>query len=125
MKNLLLTLLFFPIFLSAQVISTQATTLNFGNVMVGSKDSLTLSLKNTGDKTLNITNLKFYTTYNNFPFSASQATFQLNSGASITILVYFEPIQNILHNSELVVAHNGNSGYTAVDLHEQSVFPFY
>lgn len=123
MKKLFILLLFLPFVVNAQIIVTQPQQLNFGNVNVGDKDSLQLTINNRSSQSLTVTNLKFYTTYNDFPFSASQSNFTIAGNSSQNIWVYFEPTHNILHNSELVIQHNATSGVTAVDLGGQGVFP--
>lgn len=123
MKNLFTLLLFLPFIANAQIIVTQPQQLNFGNVNVGDKDSLQLTVYNSSSQSLTVTNVKFYTTYNDFPFSASQTNFNIPGNGSQSIWVYFEPVHNILHNSELVIQHNATSGVTAVDLRGQGVFP--
>lgn len=123
MKNLFTLLLFLPFIANAQIIVTQPQQLSFGNVNVGDKDSLQLTVYNSSSQSLTVTNVKFYTTYNDFPFSASQTNFNIPGNGSQSIWVYFEPVHNILHNSELVIQHNATSGVTAVDLRGQGVFP--
>ena len=122
MKKLLSLLCFLPLFSEAQIIQTQPTALNFGNVTVGQKDSLSLTLTNTGSQSVNITNIKNYLIYGDYPFTVSQTTLSLTAGASQSIWVYFEPEHNILNNSELVIQHNTTSGNTAVDVRGQGVF---
>jgi hypothetical protein len=123
MKKLFTLLIFIPLAAVAQIIVTQPQQLNFGNVNVGDKDSLQLTIQNQSSQSLNVTNVKFYTTYNDFPFSASQNNFTLAGNSNQSIWVYFEPTHNILHNSELIIQHNATSGVTAVDLRGQGVFP--
>lgn len=123
MKKSFLFLLLAPCLAFGQIISTQVNSLAFGNVNVGTKDSLQLSITNNSNQAVNITNIKFYVTYGDYPFSASQSTFSLAAGASQNVWIYFEPEHNIMHNSELIIQHNGSSGFTAVDLQGQGVFP--
>lgn len=122
MKKILLILFLAPFLVAAQILETQINSLNFGNVNVGEKDSLQLSIRNTSNQSVNVTNIKFYVIYGDYPFSASQSSFSLNAGASQNIWIYFEPEHNILHNSELVIQHNATSGYTSVDLQGQGIF---
>lgn len=122
MKKLLALLCFLPFAIKAQIIQTQPTSLNFGNVTVGQKDSLSLTLNNTGNQSVTITNIKNYLIYGDYPFTVSQTSLSLAAGASQSIWVYFEPEHNILNNSELVIQHNATSGNTAVDVRGQGVF---
>lgn len=122
MKKLLVLLCFLPFATEAQIIQTQPTALNFGNVTVGQKDSLSLTLSNSGNQSVTITNIKNYLIYGDYPFTVSQTSLSLTPGASQSIWVYFEPEHNILNNSELVIQHNATSGNTAVDVRGQGVF---
>ncbi|MEQ8909121.1 MAG: endonuclease [Vicingaceae bacterium] len=123
MKKAILFLFLAPLFASAQILGTQTNSLNFGSVNVGDKDSLQLTITNTGNQSVNVTNIKFYVIYGDYPFSASQNSFSLAAGASQNVWIYFEPEHNIMHNSELVIQHNATSGVTSVDLQGQGVFP--
>jgi len=123
MKKIFLFVAFLPLFLLAQVIQPDTNQLNFGNVFVGERDTLSLTLHNLHWDTLKVTGIKFYTIYNETPFSASEEIFSIPVNGSHTIEVYFEPVQNILHNSEMVVQHNAKSGFEAVDLLGQGKFP--
>lgn len=122
MKRLLLICLFIPTILSAQKIKTSVSQINFGNVFVGTKDSVQLTITNSTSSTVNVNGIKFYDFYNYFPFSASNSSFSLTAGASQNIWIYFEPEQNINHNSELVIQHNANTGVEAVDIIGQGKF---
>jgi hypothetical protein len=109
--------------LFAQIILPSSDSLNFGSVDVGEVDSLQLTLQNTSFQPLQINNVKFYTIYNDFPFSASSSSFSIPANGSISIWIYFEPRHNILHNSEMVIFHNAKSGMESIDLRGQGVFP--
>jgi endonuclease I len=123
MKKLLTILVTLPLLVNAQIISTQPSSLNFGNVMVGQKDSLQLTLTNNGSQSVSVTNIKNYLIYGDYPFSVSQTALTLSAGGSQSIWVYFEPEHNILNNSELIILHNASSGARAVDVRGQGVFP--
>ena len=113
--------------LYSQIIRPSSDSLDFGSVNVGEIDSLNLTLANTSNQDLQVNNVKFYTIYNDFPFSASNNNFTIPANDSISIWLYFEPRHNILHNSEVVIFHNANSGMESVDLRGQGVFlnPYY
>lgn len=108
--------------ISAQIIVPSSDSLNFGNVFVGDKDSIQLTLTNISSQNIQVTNVKFYTIYSNFPFSASSTSFAIPALGSSSIWIYFEPEHNILNNSELVVQHNANSGAESIDIRGQGVF---
>lgn len=123
----LFLMLFFSHALFAQVIRPSSDSLDFASVNVGEIDSLQLTLQNTSNRNLQINNVKFYTIYNDFPFSASSASFTIPANGNISIWIYFEPRHNILHNSEMVIFHNAKSGMESIDLRGQGVFtnPYY
>ncbi len=123
MKKLSFLLLFMPFFSIAQVLVTNPPNIVFNPTNVGTKDSLSLTITNTSNVPVNVTNIKFYAIYNDFPFSASENSFSLSANGSRTIQIYFEPVHNIINNSELVIQHNANSGFEAVDVYGQGVFP--
>jgi endonuclease I len=123
MKKFAFLLLFAPLFLNAQIIQPSSSQLNFGNVMVGDYDSIQVSLTNRSNSSLSVTNVKFYSIYNAVPFSASESSFTIPANGSYSIWVYFTPIQNILHNSEMIIQHNATSGVEAIDLIGQGKFP--
>lgn len=123
MKKLLFLLMLCPVFLTAQIIQTDSSRLSFGNVFVGDKDSLQLNITNTSASSLTITNVKFYSIYDEMPFSASQTSFTIPANGTQAIWVYFAPVQNILHNSEMVLQHNATSGVSSIDLVGQGKFP--
>ena len=123
MKKLCILLLLIPFLSNAQVLVTNPPNIVFNPTNVGTRDSLSLTITNTSNVPVNVTNIKFYTIYNNFPFSASENNFTLAANGSRTIQIYFEPEHNIINNSELVIQHNANSGFEAVDVYGQGVFP--
>ena len=79
MKKILLFLFLLPLISNAQVIRADSTQINFGNVFVGDRDSVQITLNNQSASSLNVTNIKFYTIYNETPFSASENTFMIKS----------------------------------------------
>ncbi|MEQ8625719.1 MAG: endonuclease [Vicingaceae bacterium] len=122
MKALITFIFFLPLIIKAQIIQADSAQLDFGVVLVGETDSMQVNLKNTSSDSLVVTNIKFYTIYNEIPFSAAQNTFTIPANGTYSLWVYFTPVQNILHNSEMVIQHNRFSGFTAIDLIGQGRF---
>lgn len=109
----------------AQYIQSSQDSLLFPSTFVGDRDSLQINLLNSSAFNLQITNVKFYTVYGNYPFDVSQTSFALPAGGSIQLWIYFEPEHNIFYNSELVIQHTGNNGSNgtkSIDLRGQGVF---
>lgn len=122
MKRLLLALLFLPFLAFNQEIRSNMTQINFGNVFEGTTDSVQITLSNKSISPINITGFKFYSIYNANPFFVKQNSFSIPAQSTRNVWIYFSPIQNILHNSEMVVQHNATSGFVAIDLIGQGKF---
>jgi len=122
MKRLLFFTLLLPLFATSQIVSADSTSINFGVVLVGSTDSSLVTLTNNSVAPLNVTNIKFYSIYGEVPFSASQSSFTIPGNGVQSVWIYFSPVQNILHNSTMVVQHNANSGHEAISLSGQGRF---
>ncbi|MDB9964227.1 endonuclease, partial [Vicingaceae bacterium] len=123
MKRLLFFALLLPLLATSQIISSDSSSINFGVVMVGSTDSSLVTLTNNSVIPLNVTNIKFYSIYGEVPFSTSQSTFSIPGNGTQSVWIYFSPVQNVLHNSIMVVQHNANSGHEAIPLMGQGRFP--
>lgn len=125
MKKILFSLfLLFSVKLSVgQVIKTNLQQINFGTVMVGNTDSVKLIIENFSTSTLTITGFKFYTIYNAIPFYVKQNNLSIPYQGKDSVWVYFEPVQNIFHNSEMIIQHTASSAYEPVDLIGQGRFP--
>ncbi len=122
MKRILLLALSIPLFTSAQVLTVNQSQLSFGSVNELTTDSLPLVITNTSASPVTVNQLKFYNTYNSTPFSASESNFTIAANANKTVYVKFNPKHNIQHNSELVIKHTANSGFTSVDLVGQGTY---
>ncbi len=122
MRKLLLYCLMFPLLTYGQVIRPSASQINFGNVFEGTTDSIQITLQNLESSAITVTGFKFYTIYNEQPFFVKQQNFTIPYQGSQSIWVYFAPKQNILHNSEMIIQHNGTSGYEPIDLIGQGKF---
>ena len=122
MKRFLLFALNIPLFLSAQVLTVDQTQLTFGSVNELTTDSLPLIITNTSAAPVTVNQLKFYNTYNSAPFSTSETNFTIAANGNKTIYVKFNPKHNIQHNSEMVIKHTANSGFTHVDLIGQGTY---
>ena len=122
MKRILLFTLSIPLFLSAQVLTVDQSQLSFGSVNELTTDSLPLVITNTSAAPVTVNQLKFYTIYNSSPFSTSETNFTIAANGNKTIYVKFNPEHNIQHNSEMVIKHTANSGFTSVDLIGQGTY---
>ena len=123
MKKQILFLLMLPFISMAQILVPDSSSINFGDVMVGDTDSVQINITNTTGNPVTVTNIKFYTIYDEFPFSALSTSFTIPANATAPVRVYFSPIQNVLNNSVMVIQHNASSGHEAIELEGQGKFP--
>ena len=122
MKQLLLLAICIPFFSTAQVLTVDQTQLNFGTVNEITPDSLQLTITNTSAIPITVNQIKFYNTYNTTPFSVNESNFTIAANGNKTVWVKFSPQHNIMHNSEMIIKHTANSGYTRVDLMGQGTY---
>ncbi|NBG65263.1 endonuclease [Acidiluteibacter ferrifornacis] len=122
MKQLLLLAICIPLFSTAQVLTVDQTQLNFGTVNEITPDSLQLTITNTSATPITVNQIKFYNTYNTTPFSVNESNFTIAANGNKTVWVKFSPQHNIMHNSEMIIKHTANSGYTRVDLMGQGTY---
>lgn len=122
MKQLLLLAICIPFFSTAQVLKVDQTQLNFGTVNEITPDSLQLTITNTSAAPVTVNQIKFYNTYNTTPFSVNESIFTIPANGNKMVWVKFSPQHNIMHNSEMIIKHTANSGFTRVDLMGQGTY---
>ncbi|MEP7168788.1 MAG: hypothetical protein ABI855_05405, partial [Bacteroidota bacterium] len=81
-----------------QTLTVSAAQLNFGNAFENAPDSLQITIYNNMGKTVDVTGIKFYSTYGNPAFAASASGFSIPDASSNTIWIKFSPQHNIFHN---------------------------
>jgi len=86
------------------------TTNNFGNKTVGTTDSVTVKIKNTGGQTLTGLGLSGLSA----PFSNTSAPTSLNANDSTTVKVYFTPTVSGLKVDTLVVASTNGGTFNFI-----------
>ncbi len=115
----ILPVLFFLILsghsLLSQTLVTDQGQLDFGEVMDQESETLELTLSNTGNQTIRVTDLAFFDTFNSPAFTSNLNEFDLEAGASRVVSITFAPIHNVNHNTELFIVTE-NRGTIAVDL---------
>ncbi|MCH7954230.1 MAG: choice-of-anchor D domain-containing protein [Candidatus Marinimicrobia bacterium] len=96
------------------VVSLSPSPLNFGDVQVGSSGQIVLSISNSGNTNLDVTNI----TSSNSQFTvASPTSFQVAAGASINKTVTFTPSSEGLKSGTLTISSNAsNLPSSTVDL---------
>ena len=116
-KTIILLLSWMVTFVAAgQTLTVSTNQLNFGTVFENNPDSLPLTVFNNMGKTVNVTDIMFYSFYGAPAFSASQSGFSIADGSSQSIWIKFAPLHNIYHNLEMVIINDGQRGAVSVDL---------
>jgi len=91
-----------PAAVPAPLISATPNPLVFDNTNVGSTSQKTLTIQNTGDAPLQVTNITSTSTV----FTVSNTSFTVNPGSSQNITAYFHPTAAGLVSGNLQVANN-------------------
>ena len=112
---------------NGQTLTVSTSQLNFGNVYENAADSLPLTVTNNLGHEVQVTAIKFYTTYGSPAFSTNASNFNLPGGSSQLIWIKFSPRHNISHNSEMVIYNDALRGTVRVDLVGQGKYslPYY
>ena len=103
-------------------IQISQTALDFGNVFENAPDSLPLIFTNNGNEAINISEIRFYKTYKDYPFSTRDSIFTIDPDSSKTIFVKFAPVHNILHNSAMLIFSDAERGAISVPLTGQGKY---
>gem|GEM_PF-3114803 len=99
---------------TSPVISVPAT-LASGNILSGSSRTQTLTISNSGDATLNISNITL-SGANAAEFSVSATSFAINAGQSQDVTVTFAPTSAGSKSASLSIAHDAVGTPTSVSL---------
>jgi hypothetical protein len=91
------------------VISLSVQNLSFSNVGVGSSDSKTFRINNTGNQELNVTNITVPGAYAPL-FTIDQTAFTVAAGANKTVTVTFNPTEVVSIETNLTITSNNKSG---------------
>ena len=106
----------FNIQLNGQGLIANLNQINFGTVNEISGSSRTVIITNTLSRAVNVSEVRFYTTYGAPAFSTTSTSFSIAPGADYSLSVWFTPRHNIFHNSEMVVVNDGLRGSLSIDL---------
>ncbi len=114
-------ILFFIISLATFHLNGQGLTVNVNQLNFGTANELTgisrsVEITNTLSRAVDVSEVRFYTTYGAPAFSTTTSDFTIAAGATFTLDVWFAPRHNILHNSEMVILNDGLRGSVSVDL---------
>ncbi|MEZ4829385.1 MAG: endonuclease [Bacteroidia bacterium] len=116
-------LLLFSLHISGQSsLSASVSSLDFGTVYEITSDSLPVTLKNQIADSVHIQEIRFYDIFKSTPFSVKTPPFALAPGDSQVVFVYFSPVHNVAHNTEMVIVTDGNRGDLSIDLRGQGKY---
>ncbi len=89
---------------TAPIISVSPVALDFSSVVVGASKELTLSVRNTGTASLNVSSIA--SSNAKFAVVSPAVPFNVAAGASSTITVRFSPTAAALETGQLTITHN-------------------
>jgi hypothetical protein len=103
------------------LLSASATSLNFGNTLVGSSSSKTIALTNTGTGSVNVSQVAI--TGNGFTVTGTPGAVTLNAGQSFTLTVNFAPMIAGNAIGSLSVASSATNSPATISLTGSGVQP--
>lgn len=106
---------------SSQALRLSRDSIVFATTTETGLDSATVKVFNDGSSALScrVHNFNFYGKKN---FWTNDSVFTLNGRDSITLKIYFKPVHNLLHNSELVIRSNNGKGQVAINVRGQGSY---
>lgn len=120
---LLLSSLIFSLNLNAQAVELDSSHIHFGTTMYGDADSIIIQVFNLLDEEVSVEPPQFFDVYNNKPFYVTSYPSTIPANGSASFFVVFKPIQNIVHNSEMVFYTSGHRGAVSLDLIGDCEYP--
>ena len=120
--SLLVVLCTVSSFAQTNPLQVSSKRIDFGNVDEVNKDSIQISIKNTGTVAYQLGAWSQMRIYNHFPFAVSDSNFVLAPNDSIQLWVSCLPVHNIKHNSELFIVNNSGHGPVRIDLAAQGTY---
>jgi deoxyribonuclease-1 len=103
--------------LQAQTLQANKTQLAFGNATEIAPTTQQVTISNPLNYSVKVTGIKFFNIYGEPAFSVSNSLpITIAAGGTQTISVTFSPLQNIAHNSEMVIETDSHGGNLSVDL---------
>jgi hypothetical protein len=101
--------------INAQAISSNPSTIDFGVTMQHDSGKKIITIINNSDTEITVTKLKIYSPW----FYTKDQSFNMAKGASKNIDVYFIPLHNVKHETELIVYTNSKLGHFNIHLSGQ------
>ena len=106
----------------SQTLTVSSSHLNFGNAFENAADSIQLFIFNNLNHAVQVTGIKFYSTYRYSAFSVNTDHFSIPASSSQNVWIKFSPWHNIFHNSEMVIENDAQRGFVSVDLKGQGKY---
>lgn len=121
------SLFFFVTFFSynafGQSVELNASQINFGTLTYGTPDSVLVEITNLLNEEVFLEAPEFFDFYGSSPFYVNTYPESIEANGAGSFYVVFNPIHNMVHNSEMVVKTSGNRGAVALDLIGECVYP--
>src|SRR5690606_3856869 len=108
---------------SAQSVELDADQISFGTLTYGDKDSVLVQVSNLTSEEVEVYEPLFFDVYNSSPFYVNTFPATIEANGSAAFYIVYEPVHNIVHNSEMVLATSGNRGAVSLDLTGDCDYP--
>lgn len=120
---LFLTGLIFSLNAKSQAVELDSQQINFGTTMYGDADSVLVQVSNLLDEEVSVDPPQFFDIYATKPFYVNSYPSTIPANGSASFFVVFKPVQNIVHNSEMVFYTSGHRGAVSLDLIGDCEYP--
>lgn len=114
--SLIFLILFCSLGANAQSVELSIDQISFGTLTYGQKDSALVQVTNLTNEEIEVYEPTFFDVYNSSPFYVNEYPATIGANESASFYVVYEPIHNIVHNSEMVFNSSGNRGAISLDL---------
>lgn len=114
---------FFSFNAFGQSVELNTSQINFGTLTYGTPDSVLVEITNLLNEEVFLEAPEFFDFYGSSPFYVNTYPESIEANGAGSFYVVFNPIHNMVHNSEMVVKTSGNRGAVALDLIGECVYP--
>ncbi len=122
LSSLFLAMLWSISVFAQHAITLSQNSIDFGLVIDNSPASQVITFTNSSSQNITVDSILFFRNWNRNSFRVSDSTFTIPANGSKQITVFFEPKQNMYHNSELIFMNNSRQGPIRLDVRGQGRF---
>lgn len=122
LSSLFLAMLWSISVFAQHAITLSQNSIDFGLVIDNSPASQVITFTNSSNQNITVDSILFFRNWNRNSFRVSDSTFTIPANGSKQITVFFEPKQNMYHNSELIFMNNSRQGPIRLDVRGQGRF---